>query len=252
VDAVAMMDKLRTAGPWESEQTHDSLRRFLLEETYELFDAVRSGDADALRDELGDVLLQVLFHARIAEDAPRHSFTIDDVADALLRKLGNRAPGVLAGESISLDEQLAQWEERKALEKPRNSVMDDVPTGQPALALAQKAVQRITRAGFPVDLIPADITLVTVTPGIDAENALRTAVLEFIDTVRGVEKAIAAERRGGGDIGAELDVAPAGAITEEEWRACWPAVDGVESEFVLAADDEVAGETAESDADVKN
>jgi len=71
VDAVAMMDKLRTAGPWESEQTHDSLRRFLLEETYEVFDAVRSGDADALREELGDVLLQVLFHARIAEDAPQ-------------------------------------------------------------------------------------------------------------------------------------------------------------------------------------
>ena len=70
VDAVAMMDKLRTAGPWESEQTHDSLRRFLLEETYELFDAVRSGNADELREELGDVLLQVLFHARIAEDAP--------------------------------------------------------------------------------------------------------------------------------------------------------------------------------------
>ena len=66
-----MMDKLRTAGPWESEQTHDSLRRYLLEETYELFDAVRGGDADELRDELGDVLLQVLFHARIAEDAPR-------------------------------------------------------------------------------------------------------------------------------------------------------------------------------------
>ena len=68
-----MMDKLRTAGPWESEQTHDSLRRFLLEETYELFDAVRSGNADELREELGDVLLQVLFHARIAEDAPQHA-----------------------------------------------------------------------------------------------------------------------------------------------------------------------------------
>jgi len=251
VDAVAMMDKLRTAGPWESEQTHDSLRRFLLEETYELFDAVRSGDADALRDELGDVLLQVLFHARIAEDAPQHSFTIDDVADALLRKLGNRAPGVLAGESISLDQQLAQWEERKALEKPRDSVMDDVPTGQPALALAQKAVQRVTRAGFPVDLLPADITSVAVMPGIDAENALRTAVLEFIDTVRGVEKAIAAQRRGG-DTGAELDVAPAGTITEQEWRACWPAVDGAEAEFAPAADDEVAGEIVNSDADVED
>uniref|UniRef100_UPI00061B0008 MazG nucleotide pyrophosphohydrolase domain-containing protein n=1 Tax=Mycobacterium sp. UM_Kg27 TaxID=1545693 RepID=UPI00061B0008 len=69
IDAVAIMDRLRTTGPWESEQTHDSLRRFLLEETYELFDAVRSGDADELCAELGDVLLQVLFHARIAEDA---------------------------------------------------------------------------------------------------------------------------------------------------------------------------------------
>lgn len=97
VDAVAMMDKLRTAGPWESEQTHDSLRRYLLEETYELLDAVRSGSVDQLREELGDLLLQVLFHARIAEDASQSPFTIDDVADTLMRKLGNRAPGVLAG-----------------------------------------------------------------------------------------------------------------------------------------------------------
>jgi XTP/dITP diphosphohydrolase len=230
VDAVAMMDKLRTAGPWESKQTHDSLRRFLLEETYEVFDAVRSGDADALREELGDVLLQVLFHARIAEDAPQHPFTIDDVADTLLRKLGNRAPGVLAGEAISLDEQLAQWEERKALEKQakaRNSVMDDVPTAQPALALAHKVIQRVTRAGLPADLIPSEITSITVTADVDAENALRTAVLEFMDNVRGAEQLIAADRRGE-DVPAELDVAPVGAITEEEWRAYWlPAVEVV-------------------------
>ncbi len=221
LDAVAMMDKLRTAGPWESEQTHDSLRRFLLEETYELFDAVRSGDVDSLRDELGDVLLQVLFHARIAEDAPAHPFTIDDVADALLRKLANRAPGVLAGESISLDEQLAQWEERKAQEKPRDSVMDDVPTAQPALALARKVIQRVAKAGFPLDLIPASVTSITVTPDVDAEDSLRTAVLEFMDTVRGVEKAVAAERRSA-DVPTELGVAPVGSITDDEWRACWP------------------------------
>ena len=110
-----MMDKLRTAGPWESQQTHDSLRRYLLEETYEVFDAVRSGNADDLRDELGDVLLQVLFHARIAEDAPESPFSIDDVADSLIRKLVNRVPAVLAGEEISLEDQLAQWEERKAM-----------------------------------------------------------------------------------------------------------------------------------------
>jgi XTP/dITP diphosphohydrolase len=225
VDAVAMMDKLRTAGPWESEQTHDSLRRFLLEETYEVFDAVRSGDADALREELGDVLLQVLFHARIAEDAPQHPFTIDDVADTLLRKLGNRVPEVLAGEPISLDEQLAQWEKRKAQEKrakARNSVIDDVPTGQPALALAHKVVQRVTRAGLPADLIPSEITSITVTTDIDAENTLRTAVLEFMDTVRSAEKAVAAKRRGE-DVPAELGVAPVGSISEKQWRAHWPA-----------------------------
>lgn len=247
VDAVAMMDKLRTAGPWESEQTHDSLRRFLLEETYELFDAVRTGDADALREELGDLLLQVLFHARIAEDAPAHPFTIDDVADTLLRKLGNRAPGVLAGESISLDEQLAQWEERKALEKPRNSVMDDVPTGQPALALAHKVVQRITRAGFPVDLIPSDITSITVTSDVDAESTLRTAVLEFIDTLRCTEKAIAWERRSA-DVPAELDVAPVGTITEQEWRACWPPVDEAEPELEPVSTDEPAPEASAAES----
>src|SRR6476646_11483573 len=153
VDAVAMMDRLRTAGPWESEQTHDSLRRYLLEETYELFDAVRSGNANELRDELGDVLLQVLFHARIAEDAPQHPFTIDDVADSLVRKLANRVPAVLAGEPISLDDQLAQWEKRKAAEKSRRSSMDDVPTGQPALALAQKVIDRVTQSGLPAALI---------------------------------------------------------------------------------------------------
>lgn len=224
VDAVAMMDRLRIAGPWESEQTHDSLRRFLLEETYELFDAVRSGDADALREELGDVLLQVLFHARIAEDAPQHPFTIDDVADTLLRKLSNRVPGVLAGEAISLNEQLAQWEERKALEKkakPRNSVMDDVPTAQPALALAQKVIQRVNNAGLPADLIPETITSITVTADIDVENDLRTAVLEFMDSVRSTEKAIAAERRGE-DVPEELDIARLGVIAEDEWRAYWP------------------------------
>jgi XTP/dITP diphosphohydrolase len=254
VDAVAMMDKLRTAGPWESEQTHDSLRRFLLEETYEVFDAVRSGDADALREELGDVLLQVLFHARIAEDAQKHPFTIDDVADTLLRKLGNRAPGVLAGEDISLDEQLAQWEERKALEKRAKrasaSVMDDVPTAQPALALAHKVVQRVTRAGLPDDLIPAQITSITVTADVDAENALRTAILEFMDTVRHAETAIAADRRGD-DVPAELDVSAVGAIAEEEWRAHWPPAEDEPAADRLEApvEEPESGDEATADAE---
>ncbi|MCV7381942.1 nucleoside triphosphate pyrophosphohydrolase [Mycobacterium alsense] len=225
VDAVAMMDKLRTAGPWESEQTHDSLRKFLLEETYELLDAVRSGDSDQLREELGDVLLQVLFHARIAEDAPQFPFTIDDVAGTLMRKLGNRVPGVLAGEPISLEEQLAQWEEAKASEraaKSRSSVMDDVHTGQPALALAQKVIQRAEKAGLPADLIPAEMTSITVSGDVDAESALRAVVLEFVDTVHSVERAIAAARRGD-SVAEELDAAPLGEVTEEEWRSHWPS-----------------------------
>ena len=240
VDAVAMMDKLRTSGPWESEQTHDSLRRYLLEETYEVFDAVRGGNADELREELGDVLLQVLFHARIAEDAPQHPFTIDDVADSLVRKLGNRVPAVLAGESISLDEQLAQWEERKASEKRAKShyfsSMDDVPTGQPALALAQKVLERISVAGLPADLVPDTITSVTLSADSDAENALRSAVLEFMDTVRRTEHAIAAGRRGE-DVPEELDVATLGEISEEEWRAYWPPADVADEPVTDEPDD---------------
>ena len=223
VDAVAMMDKLRTAGPWESRQTHDSLRRYLLEETYELFDAVHSGDLTELRDELGDVLLQVLFHARIAEDAPEESFDIDDVADALVRKLGNRVPAVLAGESITLEDQLAQWEQRKSLEKlARESIMDDIPTAQPALALAQKVLARAETAGLPADLIPEAITTVTVSADIDAENALRSAVLEFMDEVRAAERAVAAAHRGS-EVAEELDDAPAAVIDEDDWRAHWPS-----------------------------
>jgi XTP/dITP diphosphohydrolase len=232
LDAVAIMDKLRTDGPWESEQTHDSLRRYLLEETYELFDAMRSGDIDELRDELGDVLLQVLFHARIAEDATDTAFSIDDVADALVRKLRHRAPGVLAGESITLEEQLAQWEERKSLEKvSRESVIADLPTGQPALALAQKVISRVQQAGVPDDLIPSGMLAISLSADTDAENALRSAVLEFMDDVRGAEKAIAAAR-GDGGFG---DVA-LGTVTEDEWRTAWPT----EVPDVLGADELVA------------
>lgn len=218
LDAVAVMDRLRTAGPWESEQTHDSLRRYLLEETYELFDAVRGGDADELRAELGDVLLQVLFHARIAQENPAAPFTIDDVADALVRKLSNRVPAVLAGEEISLEDQLAHWEEAKAREKSlqsRLSAMDDVPTGQPSLSLAQKVIARAEQAGVPEDLIPSELLAVTVTSGGDAENDLRSVALAFMDDVRAAERAILQAR-------GELDGVAVGVAEADEWRAAWP------------------------------
>jgi len=235
LDAVAIMDTLRSSGPWEGEQTHDSLRRYLLEETYELFDAVRSGNADELREELGDVLLQVLFHARIAEDALELPFNIDDVADALVRKLGNRVPAVLAGETVSLEDQLAQWEERKATEssvKARRSSVDDVPTAQPALALTQKVYERVTAAGLPDDLIPGDMVTIGTEFGGDAENVLRTRTLEFMETVRKVEQNVIASRRGS-DVPAELDDAALGSVTEAEWRAHWPT-DAVSAEQLAA------------------
>lgn len=252
LDAVAMMDKLRTAGPWESEQTHDSLRRYLLEETYELLDAVRSGNVDELREELGDLLLQVLFHARIAEDAAQLPFTIDDVADTLIRKLGNRVPGVLAGESISLQDQLAQWEAAKAAErsrKSRHSVLDDVHTGQPSLALAQKVIERVTHAGLPAEFIPAELTIITLSADVDAENTLRAAVLDFVDTVHRVEGAIAASRRGD-SIAEELDMTPLGFVTEEEWRSHWvagtPTSDVVDGEAAAPETEQPATSQKES------
>ena len=215
VDAVEIMDRLRTSGPWESEQTHDSLRRYLLEETYELFDAVHGGNAHEVRDELGDVLLQVLFHARIAQEAPHNSFTIDDVSDALVRKLVNRVPTVLAGEPITLADQLAQWEQRKALERASEegrSCVDGIPTGQPALALAQKVIARATANGMPAELIPETVTSVVLDPDRDTENELRTAVLEFMDAVRSAERAIAVHRTS-----AEMD----SPVTADEWRRVW-------------------------------
>ena len=215
VDAVEIMDRLRTAGPWESEQTHDSLRRYLLEETYELFDAVHGGNAHEVRDELGDVLLQVLFHARIAQEAPHNSFTIDDVSDALVRKLVNRVPTVLAGEPITLADQLAQWEQRKALERASEvgrSCVDGIPTGQPALALAQKVIARATANGMPAELIPETVTSVMLDADRDTENELRTAVLEFMDAVRSAERAIAAHRTS-----VEMD----SPVTADEWRRAW-------------------------------
>ena len=215
VDAVEIMDRLRTSGPWESEQTHDSLRRYLLEETYELFDAVHGGNAHEVRDELGDVLLQVLFHARIAQEAPHNSFTIDDVSDALVRKLVNRVPTVLAGEPITLADQLAQWEQRKALERASEegrSCVDGIPTGQPALALAQKVIARATANGMPAELIPETVTSVVLDADRDTENELRTAVLEFMDAVRSAERAIAVHRTA-----AEMG----SPVTADEWRRVW-------------------------------
>lgn len=199
LDSVALMDTLRRNGPWESTQTHHSLRRYLLEEVYELLDAIEAGDQAELKEELGDLLLQVLFHARIAADDPEAPFDIDDVARSFTAKVMGRTPGVLSGAHADLETQIREWEERKAAEKKRGSVLDGVATTQPSPALLQKILERLTAASYPVDRIPAATWTVTVTAGDDSVEAqARDKALALMASVRDAE-ARARER------GIELD-----------------------------------------------
>ncbi|MDT7581055.1 MAG: nucleoside triphosphate diphosphatase [Pseudonocardiales bacterium] len=227
LDAVAVMDRLRSPGgcPWDAEQTHTSLLQYLVEECYELYQAIEDGDGAAVREELGDVLLQVLFHARVAAEAPEElgglRFDIDDVAADLVVKLVGRHPHVFAGtERIDTAErQEYRWDELKRAEKQRESSVDGVPLGQPAVALAAKLTSRTARAGLPADLLPAgeDLgeRLFTAAAraklaGTDPEAALRTAARRFADDIRAAERAARA---------AGLDPH---ALDAAAWRAHWP------------------------------
>ena len=150
--AVEVMDRLRSPGgcPWDAEQTHESLTRYLLEETYEVLEAIETADLALLREELGDLLLQVLFHARIASELPPEDgrFGIEDVAGDLADKLIARHPHVFADVRVaSVQEQTELWEELKVAEKGRTSAVDGVPLAQPALALTAKLIARADRAG---------------------------------------------------------------------------------------------------------
>jgi XTP/dITP diphosphohydrolase len=149
------MDRLRSPGgcPWDAAQTPTSLTPYLLEETYEVLEAIEAGDRALLREELGDLLLQVLFHARLAQElAPGEAFGIDDVADDLVAKLVRRHPHVFAGGDSSAVDTLASlndtWERRKVEEKGRTSVVDGVPLALPALAMTTKLVARARRGGL--------------------------------------------------------------------------------------------------------
>ncbi|MBA2416577.1 MAG: MazG family protein [Geodermatophilaceae bacterium] len=191
LDVVAVMDRLRSPGgcPWDAEQTHDSLRRYLLEEAYEAYDALVDDDLDALREELGDVLLQVAFHARLAEEDATEPWGIDDVAAGLVDKLVRRHPHVFAERSVSgAPEVESNWEQIKRAEKGRTSVTEGLARSQPALALAQALVRRAGRHSLPVPdpaADPGDVTalgnllLALVSAAeradLDAEAALRAA-----------------------------------------------------------------------------
>ena len=131
-----VMDRLRSPGgcPWDAEQTHQSLIKYLLEESYEFVDAVEEDDRQAIREELGDILLQVYFHSRIAQEHPTDPFSIEDVAEGIADKLIRRHPHVFGDVEVSgSDEVLANWEQLKAAEKNRKSATDGVALSQPAL-----------------------------------------------------------------------------------------------------------------------
>jgi len=185
-ELVEVMARLRRECAWKAGQTHESLARYLLEETYETLEAIESGDDDHLREELGDLLLQVLFHAVIAEEQGR--FDIDDVAADLVVKLRRRNPHVFdPGSSSAADPESIndQWEQIKAEEKQRAGLMDGVPEELPALLRAVKAMDRLERAGGVPALDSAsdelgDRLLALAAEardvGVDPEQALRAAV----------------------------------------------------------------------------
>ncbi|WP_143965341.1 MazG family protein [Gordonia zhaorongruii] len=191
--AIDLMDRLRRQGPWEQRQTHHSLRRYLLEEVYELLDAIDHGTSDDLRSELGDLLLQVLFHARIAEDNAYGAFNIDDVAQSFVDKVSGRTPGVLGGKHTDLDRQVNEWEEAKAAERAQGSVLDGIVTTQPALALTQKIFERLAGADFPVAAVSPSLYSVNVPfrkhASISVEDEQRRRAITLMEQVRAAEQA---------------------------------------------------------------
>lgn len=224
--AVAVMDRLRSPGgcPWDAEQTHSSLRQYLIEETYELLEAIEDDDRVALREELGDVLLQVLFHARVAQEESGEPFGIDEVAHDLAGKLIGRHPHVFAGGDPAVSDAASQgvrWEELKQVEKRRESSVDGVALGAPALALAGKLVSRTIKKGLPADRWPAGsdddpgralfaAAAAATAAGHEPEGALRAVARQFAADVRAAERAAKA---------AGLDPAD---LDAEAWRKFWP------------------------------
>ncbi|MFI9762918.1 nucleoside triphosphate pyrophosphohydrolase [Streptomyces sp. NPDC051963] len=198
LDLVQVMDRIRVECPWSSQQTHKGLAKYGIEEAYELVEAIEDGDAYELREELGDVLLQVVFHARIAEEDTDSPYSIDDVAAGIVTKLIHRHPHVFGDETATTPEEVkAHWLRTKAIEKQRQSVTDGVPLGQPALALAAKLASRVRTAGLDVPLPQAEgigyellaLAVRAELAGVDPEAALRAAARAYRDAIRGVEGA---------------------------------------------------------------
>ncbi len=221
LELVQVMDTLRRDCPWDAGQTHESLTPYLLEETYEAVDALAAGDQAAVREELGDVLLQVVFHASVAaERTDGTGYDIDDVADGIIDKLTRRHPHVFGDVTVSGPDEVKQnWDAIKAAERAAKqagagngqageagaggpaSALDGVPLSQPALSLAAQLLRRAEKAGAPAELAepradparpdPGDVgreLLALVAraraAGIDPELELRAAALAYAQRVR--------------------------------------------------------------------
>lgn len=199
-----VMNKLRSPGgcPWDAEQDHASLLKYLLEESYEFIESVENNDRQSMQEELGDLLLQVYFHSRIAEEDAKQPFDIEDVAKSVTDKLIRRHPHVFEGQPVGTSEDvLENWEKQKAAEKGRTSAIDGVPLAQPALSLATKVIYRLNKLNYdlpiskPISLaseIDQDqfgqilLGLITqaVERGLDPEAALRSATKALITQIQ--------------------------------------------------------------------
>ena len=199
-----VMDKLRSPGgcPWDAEQDHASLLKYLLEESYEFIESVENNDRQAMQEELGDLLLQVYFHSRMAEEDATKPFDIEDVAKSVADKLIRRHPHVFAGASVNSSEDvLENWEKQKAAEKGRTSAIDGVPLAQPALPLATKVIYRLNKLNYDLPIsepisLPSEINqdqfgqillgLISqaVEKGLDPEAALRDATKTLIAQIQ--------------------------------------------------------------------
>jgi XTP/dITP diphosphohydrolase len=205
-ELIAVLERLRAPGgcAWDREQTHESLVQYLVEETYELVDAIETGNREELIEELGDVLYQVVFHSDIAAHTPGEGFTLEDVAANMTAKMIGRHPHVFGDATAeTADDVMAVWDELKAVEKPgRTSVLDGIPQSMPALALADKVLGRALKVGLlDPDAAPsvpmtseADLGALLLaivssakSAGLDAERALRGTLRELQNEIREAE-----------------------------------------------------------------
>jgi len=197
IDLVAVMDRLRSPGgcPWDARQTHSTLVEYLIEEAYETVEAIETDDDDGLREELGDLLLQVVFHARIAQERAESPWSIDDVADGIIAKLVRRHPHVFADGTASTAEDVeTNWHAIKAREKGRSSVTEGIPAALPALVHIGKVLARSSTLTLPP--LPQESAAASVLESIDSDEEFGDLLVALVARAR--ERGIDAEAAGRG------------------------------------------------------